>query len=32
MYAILLGNAISPQIDRLIQPRIYGARPKEKAA
>lgn len=24
MYAILLGNAISPQIDRLIQPRVYG--------
>jgi electron transport complex protein RnfD len=32
MYAILLGNAISPQIDRLIQPRIYGARAKETAA
>ncbi len=24
MYAILLGNALSPQIDRLIQPRVYG--------
>ncbi len=24
MYAILLGNAISPHIDRLIQPRVYG--------
>jgi electron transport complex protein RnfD len=32
MYAILLGNAISPQIDRLIQPRVYGAKPKETAA
>lgn len=32
MYAILLGNAISPQIDRLIQPRIYGARARETAA
>ncbi len=25
MYAILLGNAASPIIDRLTQPRIYGA-------
>jgi electron transport complex protein RnfD len=24
MYAILLGNAISPLIDRWIQPRVYG--------
>jgi electron transport complex protein RnfD len=24
MYAVLLGNAVSPQIDRLIQPRVYG--------
>lgn len=24
MYAILLGNAVSPQIDRLIKPRVYG--------
>ncbi len=24
MYAILLANAISPHIDRLIQPRVYG--------
>jgi electron transport complex protein RnfD len=32
MYAILLGNAISPQIDRLIQPRVYGTRPKENTA
>ncbi|MBI1352877.1 MAG: RnfABCDGE type electron transport complex subunit D [Acidobacteria bacterium] len=29
MYAILLGNAVSPQIDRLIQPRVYGTLPKE---
>lgn len=28
MYAILLGNAIAPQIDRLVQPRVYGT-PKE---
>ncbi len=26
MYAILLGNAISPHIDHLIQPRVYGTR------
>ncbi len=32
MYAILLGNAISPQIDRVIQPRVYGTRPKETTA
>lgn len=25
MYAILLGNAVSPLIDNLTQPRIYGA-------
>ncbi|MEO9850157.1 MAG: RnfABCDGE type electron transport complex subunit D [Reichenbachiella sp.] len=24
MYAILLGNALSPQIDKLIKPRVYG--------
>lgn len=24
MYAILLGNAVSPQIDKIIQPRVYG--------
>ena len=24
MYAILIGNAVSPQIDRWIQPRVYG--------
>jgi electron transport complex protein RnfD len=28
MYAILLGNAISPHIDRLIRPRVYGTRRK----
>lgn len=32
MYAILLGNALSPQIDRVLQPRVYGTRPKEEAA
>ncbi len=26
MYAILLGNAVSPQIDRLIQPVTYGTK------
>lgn len=31
MYAILLGNAVSPVIDNVTQPRIYGARRKEKA-
>lgn len=25
MYAILLGNALTPQLDRFIRPRIYGA-------
>ena len=29
MYAILLGNATSPLIDRMIQPKVYGTRPKE---
>ena len=24
MYAILLGNAVSPHIDRLIRPTVYG--------
>jgi Na+-translocating ferredoxin:NAD+ oxidoreductase subunit D len=24
MYAILLGNAVSPHIDRWVQPRVYG--------
>ena len=26
MYAILLGNAISPLIDKGIQPRVYGTK------
>ncbi len=26
MYAILLANAVSPHIDNLIQPRVYGTR------
>ena len=25
MYAILIGNAFSPHIDRIIQPRVFGA-------
>jgi electron transport complex protein RnfD len=29
MYAILIGNAVSPHIDRWIQPRVYGARGRE---
>jgi electron transport complex protein RnfD len=24
MYAILIGNAVSPHIDRAIRPRVYG--------
>ena len=24
MYAILLGNAVTPQIDRMIRPKVYG--------
>jgi electron transport complex protein RnfD len=28
MYAILLGNALSPLIDHLTQPRAYGERKK----
>ncbi len=32
MYAILLGNAASPLIDRVIQPKVYGARPAEAKA
>jgi electron transport complex protein RnfD len=31
MYAILLGNAVSPLVDNLTQPRIYGARKREAA-
>ncbi|MFA5530936.1 MAG: RnfABCDGE type electron transport complex subunit D [Thiohalomonadaceae bacterium] len=29
MYAILLGNALSPLIESVTQPRIYGARKRE---
>ena len=32
MYAILLGNAISPQIDRVLKPRVYGTSRGRKAA
>jgi electron transport complex protein RnfD len=31
MYAILLGNAVSPLIDKVTQPRPYGARKKAGA-
>ena len=31
MYAILIGNAVSPHIDRWIQPRVYGSRVREPA-
>ena len=31
MYAILLGNAVSPHIDNWIQPRVYGTK-KRKAS
>ncbi|GAB5554074.1 MAG: RnfABCDGE type electron transport complex subunit D [Saprospiraceae bacterium] len=30
MYAILLGNAIAPQIDKMIRPRVYGTTKKKK--
>jgi len=32
MYAILLGNAATPHIDRLIRPRLYGAAAADGAA
>jgi electron transport complex protein RnfD len=32
MYAILLANAISPHIDNMIRPRVYGTVKKRKAA
>lgn len=32
MYAILLGNAISPHIDSLVKPRVYGTQLEEKLA
>ncbi|MCG8421322.1 MAG: RnfABCDGE type electron transport complex subunit D [Proteobacteria bacterium] len=28
MYAILLGNALSPHIDAMLRPRVYGTRPE----
>ena len=31
MYAILLGNAVTPHLDRWTRPKIYGARRKEAA-
>jgi electron transport complex protein RnfD len=31
MYAILFGNAVSPLIDRWIQPTVYGTRGAERA-
>ncbi|MBI3681226.1 MAG: RnfABCDGE type electron transport complex subunit D [Acidobacteria bacterium] len=31
MYAILLGNAVSPMIDNLTQPRVFGTRKKAEA-
>ncbi len=30
MYAILLGNALTPLIDRYTQPRVYGTGSKEQ--
>ncbi len=30
MYAILLGNAISPHIDNAIKPRVYGTSKRSK--
>lgn len=32
MYAILFANAVSPHIDRLIQPRVYGTKNKGVSA
>ena len=31
MYAILLGNAVTPQLDRWFRPTVYGTRSKEAA-
>ncbi|MGL1887652.1 MAG: RnfABCDGE type electron transport complex subunit D [Reichenbachiella sp.] len=31
MYAILLGNAVSPQIDKLIKPRVFGTKIRKAA-
>ena len=30
MYAILLGNAVSPHIDRFLHPRVFGSRREKK--
>jgi electron transport complex protein RnfD len=32
MYAILLGNALSPQIDKVIRPRVYGTTKNKQAS
>ena len=32
MYAILLGNAVTPLIDQQIQPRVYGTRRRKEGA
>ena len=31
MYAILFANAVSPHIDNLVRPRVYGAKPEAEA-
>jgi len=31
MYAILLGNALTPFIDRYTQPRVFGMRQQRKS-
>ncbi|MBD0401762.1 RnfABCDGE type electron transport complex subunit D [Flammeovirga sp. EKP202] len=31
MYAILLGNALSPQLDQWLKPRVYGTSKKKKS-
>ncbi|MBB6462601.1 RnfABCDGE type electron transport complex subunit D [Flammeovirga kamogawensis] len=31
MYAILLGNAIAPQIDNFVKPRVYGTSKQKKS-
>ncbi len=31
MYAILIGNAVSPMIDNITQPRVYGTKKKAEA-
>ena len=32
MYAILIGNAVSPHIDHWIQPRVYGSSGRGRSA